>query len=105
MVMVEPVSSSRVALPPRAASARRATSAGAGPEVARLGVAHHRHHQAAGGLRGDADVHRADGGVTMPASSSKRALTCGKLAHGHARWRAPGTAAASAAAAARPIAR
>ena len=58
IVIVEPVSSSRVALPSRAAAARRATSAARCPEVERLGVAHHRHDQAVRGLRGDAEMHR-----------------------------------------------
>ena len=59
IVIVEPVSSSRLAVPSRAASASRAHLGRAVPQVARLGVAHHRHHQAGGGLRGDADMHAA----------------------------------------------
>ena len=43
----------------------------------RLGMAQHRHHQAAVGLRGHAGC-TASWRVTTPASSSKRALICGK---------------------------
>ena len=60
--MVEPVSSSRVALPARAASARRVDLGGAVPEVARLGVADHRDHQPGVGLRRHADM---DGAVAV----------------------------------------
>jgi hypothetical protein len=57
IVIVEPLSWSRVALPLRAVSASRAI-AGAGPQVQRLRLAQHRHHQAGIGLRRHAEVHR-----------------------------------------------
>ena len=51
-----------------------------GPQVARLGVAQYRHHQAAVGLRRDADVHRAiagdDAGIVVEARVDLR-----KFAH------------------------
>ena len=57
IVMVEPISSSRVAVPaPRRLGEpvhlRRAT-----PQIARLGVPHHGHHKARWRLRRDADMH------------------------------------------------
>ena len=81
MVMVEPLSSSRVALPPRAASARRAISA------ARRTTGRAPRHGAPPAPSGPPSVCvampmcTAPWRVTTPASSSKRALTCGKLAH------------------------
>ena len=62
IVMVEPDSSSRVAVPALAASARRLSSAAAAPEIARLGVPDDRHDEARRRLRGDADM---DAGVLM----------------------------------------
>ena len=59
MVMVEPVSSSRVAVPALGGLGEAADLGGAVPEVARLGMAHHRHHQAGRRLRGDADMDAA----------------------------------------------
>ena len=58
-VMVEPLSSSRVALLLRAASLTRRISAASSHSAARLRIVHHRHLQAIGRLRGDAQVHRA----------------------------------------------
>ena len=57
MVMVEPVSSSRVAVPAFAASARRLSSAAEAPEIERFRVLDHRHHQPRRRLRRDADMH------------------------------------------------
>jgi hypothetical protein len=57
-VSVEPDSSSRVALPARALAARLRDGLGAVPQVQRLRLPQHRHHQAAVGLRGHAQVHR-----------------------------------------------
>ena len=61
-VIVEPVSSSRAALPARARRGQPAHFGRASPQVERLGVAHHRHHQPGFGLRRDADMH---GGVAV----------------------------------------
>ncbi len=58
IVIVEPPSSSRVALPVRAASLTRAISAAVLPQVERVGVVDHRHEQPVRRLGGDADVHR-----------------------------------------------
>ena len=62
IVIVEPESSSRVALLSRAAVETRATSAGGLPEVHRFGVMDDGDDQAVRGLRGDADV---DGGEAV----------------------------------------
>ena len=60
MVKVEPDSSSRLALPVRAASARRAISRGEVPQVAVLRVADDRDHQPVRSLRRHAHM---DGAV------------------------------------------
>ena len=59
MVMVEPVSSSRVALPLRAASARRAISAALAHRSSASAWRTTGTIRPGVGLRGDADVHRA----------------------------------------------
>jgi hypothetical protein len=76
IVMVEPDSSSRVVVPVRAASAGRATSAGAVPQIERFDVAHHRHQQPGRCLRRDADMD-ACMLVNDPASSSNSVLSRG----------------------------
>ena len=58
-VIVEPDSSSLVALPLRAASETRLISSASSHSVQGLGVAHHRHLQAVRRLRGHAGVHGA----------------------------------------------
>ena len=60
--MVEPDSSSRLALPLRAAFGQARDFRSAVPQAAGFGVTHHRHHQANVTLRGDADMHRAEAG-------------------------------------------
>ena len=59
MVIVEPVNSSRVALP----DARRLGETGELgrrlPQIERLGMTHHRHHQPVRGLGRDADMDAA----------------------------------------------
>ena len=62
MVMVEPVSSARVAVPCARGLGQALHLGRAVPQVARLAVAHHRHHQAGRRLRRDADM---DGAVPL----------------------------------------
>ena len=62
MVMVEPDSSSRVAVPVARGLGQPGQLGGAVPQVARLGVAHDRHHQPGRRLRGDADMDAAHAG-------------------------------------------
>ena len=62
MVMVEPDSSSRVGGAVAGGLGKPVDLGGAVPEVARLGMADHRHHQAGRRLRGDADMDAAMAG-------------------------------------------
>ena len=62
IVMVEPDSSSRAALPVRAASARRTISDASCHTLSDLGVADDRHHQAVGSLGRHAHVDARRGG-------------------------------------------
>ena len=62
IVIVEPVSSSRDALPVARGRRRAGAIRPRLPQIERLGVADHRHQQPAVGLRRDADMH---GGVAV----------------------------------------
>ena len=77
MVMVEPDSSSRVALPVCAASASRLTSAAQSQRSRASACLHHRHDQARRRLRGDADMDAAvavdDAGLVVEQRVQRRA--------------------------------
>ena len=69
IVIVDPLSSSRSALPSRASAGQAQHFGGTFPDVARLGVLDDRHHESGLGLRCDAQMHRAiagdDAGVVV----------------------------------------